>query len=1012
MALPKSNLPLSFAVNLDTKTDPWQVQAGNMLELKNYVFTKDKRIQKRNGYANITSLPSGANATYLTTFNGNLTAVGTSFFAYAEESMQWLEKGDFQPVQLRVQSVTRSSLAQTRPDIAVDANNVALCVFLDGGVSPEYKYQIIDNTSGQVLVGPITLPTNSTMARAMILGNYFVITFLITIAATPHLQFIAIPRNNLTNPTAAADLSVNVSSINAGYDAYSDQNNMYVMWDGDDGGGAVRATYLDSFLNQHNTFILPGFTVDLASINISPDTNIWMSWYDSGSTNIYTIETDAAFNILAPFAGAPVLLSTGDTIVELTSISKLDGLVSNNYVYSEVSNTYSFSSVRSDYINLQICDSTATPTAAAKIATSVGLASKAFIFNNDIFMLSAYNGTYQPSYFMIKGNVGCYNFVIAKLAYENGGGYYDSQVLPSVSMYGSTLYMAYLFKDLLASVNRTQGIANVNGIYSQTGVNLATFDLSSGNLISAEIGSNLHVAGGFVWMYDGAQSVEHNFHVFPEDILTTPSAAGGLMENQQYFYQVVYEWTDAQGNIHRSAPSVPMEATVPGAGNLGSVALDIPTLRLTYKTSVRICIYRWSVAQQNYYMVTSITSPTLNDTAVDSISYTDTQADASILGNLLIYTTGGIVENIAFPAAATLAIFKNRLIVLDAEDRNLIWYSKQVIEGVPVEPSDLFTEFISPTLGTQGSTGEIKTLAAMDDKLILSKANAFYYIVGNGPDNAGANNDFSEPVFITATVGTSNQQSVTSTPTGLMFKSDKGIWILDRALNSNYVGAPVEGFNNQAVTSTVNVPGTNQIRFCLDGNNALMYDYYYQRWGEFENIPSISSTLWKDLHTYLMDDGQIRQEQAGFYKDGSKPVLGSFLTSWMNLAGLQGYERAYYFYFLGQYYSPHKLQIQIAYDYNDSASQSTLISPTNAAGYYGDGSYYGDTSPYSGPGDREQWRIFLKRQRCQAFQIRVQEVYDPSFGVPAGAGVAFSGLNLVVGVKKGYKPIKAASSAG
>ena len=147
------------------------------------------------------------------------------------------------------------------------------------------------------------------------------------------------------------------------------------------------------------------------------------------------------------------------------------------------------------------------------------------------------------------------------------------------------------------------------------------------------------------------------------------------------------------------------------------------------------------------------------------------------------------------------------------------------------------------------------------------------------------------------------------------------------------------------------------------------------------------------------------------YLDGSNPVLLGFTTSWLNLAGLQGYERAYYFYLLGTYYSPHKLNIKIAYDYNSSPSQSVLLKPTNFSS--STPSPFGDQpAPFGSPTNIEQWRIFLTRQKCESFQISLNEVYDPTLGVVAGAGLSLSGINLVLGAKKSYKPIKASNSIG
>jgi hypothetical protein len=428
---------------------------------------------------------------------------------------------------------------------------------------------------------------------------------------------------------------------------------------------------------------------------------------------------------------------------------------------------------------------------------------------------------------------------------------------------------------------------------------------------------------------------------------------------------------------------------------------------------VKIVIYRWSTAQQTYYQVTSVLIPTLNDTTVDSIAYVDTLADSSIIGNSILYTTGGVIENIGPPACNDVSLFKSRLFLVDAEDRNLLWYSKQVIEATPVEMSDLFTLYTAPTTGSEGSTGVTNFTYPMDDKLILFKNQAQYYITGTGPDNTGANNDFSEPVFITATVGSANKKSVVMIPQGIMYQSvGKGIWLTERNMQTTYIGAPVEDFNNLAVLSAENVPETNQVRFTLENGTTLMYDYFYGQWGSFVGIPSISSTIYQSLHSYINESGRVFQESPGLYLDGANPVLLSFATGWMNLAGLQGFERAYFFYLLGEYKSPHKLSISVAYDYAPGPSQSVIISPDNYSAPYGGDNLYGGSSVYGGAASLEQWRIFFDQGKCQSFQITLNEIFDPSFGTVAGAGLTISGLNLIVGMKSQYPRLPAARSTG
>jgi hypothetical protein len=219
------------------------------------------------------------------------------------------------------------------------------------------------------------------------------------------------------------------------------------------------------------------------------------------------------------------------------------------------------------------------------------------------------------------------------------------------------------------------------------------------------------------------------------------------------------------------------------------------------------------------------------------------------------------------------------------------------------------------------------------------------------------------------------------------------------------------------ILSAVNVPQTNQVRFILSTGQTLMYDYFYQQWGTFVNVPGVSSCIYQGVHTYINANGLVYKEKPGSYLDDTNPVLLNFKTGWINLAGLQGYQRAFFFYLLGKYYSPHKLLLNISYDYAPGPSQSTLITPTNySPAYGGNGSDsanpYGQEETYGGPSDVEQWRIFLSQQRCQAFQIELNEIYDPSFGVSAGAGLTLSGINCIVGIKSGFTTIAAKNSIG
>lgn len=1172
--LVKQGVDISFAQGLDTKTDPKRVTMGKFVQLENMVFNKGGLLQKRNGYADLTSLDSTYK--YLTTFNGNLTGLGQNIAAYNTGNDTFVKKGNIQPLSLNTLPLLRNNLNQISCDSAIAPNGTICTVYREISLDPTNinftvasKYVIADSVTGQNITAPANIPNAGGHigggVRVFLLGEYFIMVFQNLISGTQHLQYIAINSNQPSIVGSNTDISSSISVVGViAFDAYLANERLYVAYNISSGGQKVDIKYLTTSLVLSGANGVP-YTASIVSVTAditSQIPTIYINFYTSGNGNSYSAAFDGNLNLIM----SPVVLTSTGTILNMTS-SAQNGTCT---VFLEVSNNYSYdSSIPTHYIEsvsvtplartfdsvfssgsgtitvssatglangMSVVDNTtatnipdgttftisgttltlsnntagnslsspgdvltaATVSATIIILRSVGIASKSFIMNGIIYLLTVYDSPYQPTYFLVNGSMStsAAPVIISKLAYSNasvepyhplnGANAYLPEGIPSASINGNIVSMPYLYKDLVEAVNKNTNVTSgtqTAGIYSQAGINLVSFDIGSSTIDTAEIGNDLHISGGFLWMYDGYLPVEHNFFLWPDSIegatqadptptgtvtstsanITAMSSVAGItigmavsgtgipanttilgiistssvqmsaaatgthagetitftgnQADQQYYYQVTYEWSDNQGNQFKSAPSIPITVTT-SAGN-SSVVLNIPTLRLTMKTAnpIKICVYRWSTAQQIYYQVTSITSPTLNDTTIDSISYIDVFSDAQILGNNILYTTGGVVEDVNAPATNIMALFDTRLWLVDAEDPNLLWFSKQVIEATPVEMSDLFTFYIPPTTSTEQSTGPITALAPMDDKLVIFKKDFALYINGTGPDNTGANNNYSQPIFITSTVGCPNQASIVLMPNGLMFQSNKkGIWLIDRGLGTTYIGAPVENFTtNTNVTSAVNIPETNQVRFTLDSGITLMYDYYYNQWGTFSGVPAISSCIYQEYHTYLNSLGGIRQETPGMYLDGSNPVLMGFQTGPLRLGDLQNYQRAYFFYLLGSYLSPHKIQLNITYDYELGPSQTTIISPNNFSTSYGSNpsqSPYGQGSPYGGSTAIESWRVFLQRQRCMAFQIQLQEIYDSTFGVQAGAGFTLSGLNVVMGFKKGFRPQSAAESVG
>lgn len=1026
MALQKQDITINFGQGLDLKTQSKDIPVGKFLSLENSVFNKGGQLQKRNGFAEITTL---ANANYLSTFAGNLLGLslndsGTQLSAYSQGNNTWTSKGTVILNELSVQSVVKNNTVQTQCDMAIATNGLACTVFTEtgGSTSPNYKYVVTDTSTGQNLLPDTALAgTSGTVTgspKVFVLGSFFFIIFPVTISATVHLQYIAISSVSLIVHSAVDISSTFAYDSRGSFDAFVANNSLYLVYNAT--STSVKMTYFDSTLTQHNTVTYASQVANVISVTAdltTPNPIIYVSWSNIGGSVIITLATDNALNPIF----VPTTVLTSVTICNITSTAS-NGVCTVTY---EVVNAYTYdSSVPTHYVARLFVYQAGTFSGPTTQMRGVGLASKQFLLSKALdahaYVLVAYKSTYQSTNFLMQVSnqfdVSAVNFgmPISILAYQNGSGYLTTG-LPNANVTSSnSVTIPYLYQQSIATINKSNGatVGNVAGIYAQLGVNSVTYNFEPVTS-TYEIGNNLHLTGGYIAAYDGYGVTEQGFFLYPDSVEVTTATGSGALTAQQYFYQAVYEWSDNQGNLHQSAPSIPVAVTTTTSSSTNTIY--VPTLRTTYKISnpVKICLYRYSAAQQTYYQVTSVTSPKLNDLTVDYVTITDALADSSILGNAILYTTGGVVEDIGPPASSIMALYGSRLFLVQAESPNTLWYSKQVLQDTPVEFSDLFTIYIAPTTAAEGSTGPITALYPMDGNLIIFKRDAIYFINGTGPDNTGANNDFSPPVFITSNVGCTNAASIVLTPNGLMFQSDKGIWLLERNLQTSYIGAPVEDFNSFTVTSATNIPGTNQIRFTLAGTNTfLMYDTYYGQWGTFVGLTALNSVLYQNLHTFVDPYNRIFQESVGQYLDASVPVTMQFTTGWLHLAGLQGYQRAYYFYLLGEYITPYTLTMSIAYDYQTGAKQISTINPTNYSPPYGGDSLYGGGDVYGGSQPIAQNRIFLDLQKCQSIQISMKENYDSSIGAAAGAGLTLSGLTLILGAKNIHPMLSASQSVG
>lgn len=1030
MALEKQTVTLNFAKGLDTINDPNQLPLGKFTQMENSIFVKSEgigRLEKRNGFGELASLPDGS-ARFVTTFGQGLVAIGDNVYTYSQGANRWATKNAYLSCQLSVTPIVNNQTNKLAAFSAISPNGLMCATFLDqvatsGSTSCSVslnnasKYCVVDAGTGAMFTPPTLIsPTfGQTLfyTKVFHLGNYFVVVFDGTTSSQSHLQYFTIQADNPSVVSGVSTVTTDYLSANpSSFDGVVHNNTLYLAWATRTTGSSIQVATVSSALAFSSSVAIS--SVSSKAISMTVDTmGSATIWVGGMSRQI----NPASSNSQADLFG--VALKTDLSIRSTRTVRFPSGLVGscsglNNTVavinggmrlYYETYDTFSAIGANGevvvtptgfplDYAINQwstFYDGTANSTTTR--TSGVALGSRAFHIGSAHYYLTAYQSNYQSTYFLCN-SAGLY---LGKLAPSIAGGYYGNG-LPSASVIGSSCFIPYVFAKTITSVNKGTNLSSSTqtvGIYSQTGLNLSKLTFDPYAVSAAEAGGNLNISGDMLWGYDGVLPVESGFHLYPETVvasLGSASSAAGSMTAQSYFYRAVYQWTDNKGMTHQSAPSIPINVNVPSG--IGGTLVFVPGLRITSRDyaayPTKIALYRWSTAQPVYYQVTQVVAPSnvFNPVTPGGIrtfplvTFYDTTSDSVIQDNDILYTEGGIVENIAPPAPRAMATFDSRLWTINAENENELWFSKALVAGQPVEMSDLFTYFVPPSTSTGQHTGGVKSLAQMDDKLILFKKNSIYYIAGRGPDDTGANFQYSDPIFISSGVSCSNPNSTVLTPLGLMFESEgNGIWLLNRSLSLEYVGIDVDSYRNLRVRSALLIPNDTEVRFILEDGTELVYDYAVQQWGTFTGLSGISGTIFNDRQTIISVTGSTFQETPGVYKDGQTPVTMSFSTGWISLAGVQGFQRAYSMYWLGNYQSPHTFTVGIKQNYQPDTVQSVTVAP-----------------PIGSTSSVEQWKIGFQHQKCQSFMISFNETSSST----AGAGLTLSGIDLVVGLKKGY----------
>lgn len=405
----------------------------------------------------------------------------------------------------------------------------------------------------------------------------------------------------------------------------------------------------------------------------------------------------------------------------------------------------------------------------------------------------------------------------------------------------------------------------------------------------------LHVGGALPLYYDGASFSEDGFHVGPEGLEVTMSGSGGSLSAASYSYIAVYEWTDARGRRHQSAPSPAVQATAIASD---SAQVVVPLYFGTSKNGVRIVLYRTTANGTIYYRLTpgagSFLQPDPADITADTVAITDGASDASIEDNEPLYTMGGELPHLAPPAYRSIYQQGAYLWIDRMEERQDFLYSLPIRQGEG-------TTWAAELLGSVPEThGRLVGTHDSGGAVVLFTERGAYVIQGNGPDVTGAGNTLTEPQELPGAVGLDDHRAKVTTPAGIMFRARGKVYVLTGGFQTTEPGGGGAGYPDLTITGAMVSPEAEEVRFYSQEGTALVYSYAWQGWGTWANQPA-RNVLVTDGLAYRADGVRVvREDPTTTYDDveengtGGSAVTLAWSHSWLKLADFLGVERVWW----------------------------------------------------------------------------------------------------------------------
>ena len=510
--------------------------------------------------------------------------------------------------------------------------------------------------------------------------------------------------------------------------------------------------------------------------------------------------------------------------------------------------------------------------------------------------------------------------------------------------------------------------------------------------------NNLIIPGPIAKCYDGLTCSDYQFQHAIYNNSATEDGAGNLEAGVRQWFMVL-KYTDNNGNVHYSAPSNIVSLTV-GASKKVDLAFESLLSGSLYRSSngafYSVEIYRTTAGGSTFYKLAELDFFNGLSQSTDANTYEDNISDTTLDDNDL-YPNQEILDDDFASPCTTLFNYKNRLLMTPSDQPDRVKFSKEKVEG----QASMFSEFLFVYNEETGFNEENRSQAScvLDDKIVVFKNSSIQITGGEPPNNAGEGGGLVLPQTIDNEVGCINPASVVQTANGVMFQSERGIYLLSRGLQVVPIGEPISD-KTLTIRTSFKSKADDLVFFQTSNNGIAVYDTKANKWSLFTNYDANASTFVNGKIMHSPSGTTLFIQNTG-YSDNGSFIVQKYTTPWIKLSSLQGFFRFKRLMFLGKWKSAHDLKFSFAYDYEEYNWNTDTFSPTNTSDY-NRASAPTQAQLYAGANTGVyQVRMTPLRQKCEAVKITVESVDTGT----DGESFQPTGLSFLVDVKRGQNKL-------